>query len=191
MADLNAQAIRDLAEAHLAAVLQRLPSDRMGRFVMFIEVVRAMDYWGISAYPDSLEKVKVSQSIDLMYWGWNRAVAELFEPLDQPGAFPLMKSTPDSRGFAAGLLQEFGKASLARRLADMCERGILEVVRDARSCRGSCTSECGRNSASAAVRRRIQEWLAQGPFMRGRMAGNVSDAGAAHRRRMSECMKSP
>lgn len=130
MLDSNAQALRDLAEAHLAAVLKRLPTDRMGRFVLFIEVVRAMDYWGISAYPDSLEKAKVGQSIDLMYWGWNRAVAELFEPLDQPGAFPLMESTPESRGFAAGLMQEFGKASLARRLADMCERGIMEIARD-------------------------------------------------------------
>lgn len=130
MPDSNAQALRDLAEAHLAAVLTRLPTDRMGRFVMFIEVVRAMDYWGISAYPDSLDKAKVGQSLDLMYWGWNRAVAELFEPLDQPGAFPLMESTPESRGFAAALMQEFGKASLARRLADMCERGIMEIARD-------------------------------------------------------------
>lgn len=130
MPDSNAQALRDLAEAHLAAVLTRLPTDRMGRFVLFIEVVRAMDYWGISAYPDSLEKAKVGQSLDLMYWGWNRTVAELFEPLDQPGAFPLMESTPESRGFAAGLMQEFGKASLARRLADMCERGIMEIARD-------------------------------------------------------------
>lgn len=102
----------------------------MGRFVLFIEVVRAMDYWGISAYPDSLEKAKVGQSLDLMYWGWNRAVAELFEPLDQPGAFPLMESTPKSRDFAVGLMQEFGKVSLARRLAEMAERGFMEVVRD-------------------------------------------------------------
>lgn len=49
MADSNAQALRDMAEAHLAAVRKRLPSDRMGRFVLFIEVVRGMDYWGISA----------------------------------------------------------------------------------------------------------------------------------------------
>ena len=50
MADPNAQALRDLAEAHLAAVRKRLASECMGRFVMFIEVVRALDYWGISAY---------------------------------------------------------------------------------------------------------------------------------------------
>jgi len=130
VADSNAQALRDLAEAHLAAVLQRLPSDRKGRFIMFIEVVRAMDYWGTSAYPDSVKDEKLGQSLDLMYWGWNRAVAELFEPLDQPGAFPLMESTQESRGFAAGLMQEFGKASLARRLADMSERGIMEIARD-------------------------------------------------------------
>lgn len=130
MTDSNAQALRDVAEAHLAMVRERLPSDRMGRFVMFIEVVRAMDYWGIGAYPESLEKATAGQSRDLMYWGWNRAVAELFEPLDQPGAFPLMESTPESRGLAVGLMQEFGKVSLARRLADMSERGIMEVVRN-------------------------------------------------------------
>lgn len=79
MADSNAKALRDLAQAHLAEVLTRLPNDRMDRFVLFIEAVRAMDYWGISAYPDSLEKAKAGQSLDLMYWGWNRAVAELFE----------------------------------------------------------------------------------------------------------------
>lgn len=130
MTDSNAQTLRDIAEAHLAAILKRLPSDRMDRFVMFIEVVRAMDYWSIHSHPDSLNDVKVGQSLDLMYWGWNRAVAELFDPLDQPGTFPLMESTPESRGFAAGLMQEFGKVSLARRLADMSERGIMEVVRD-------------------------------------------------------------
>lgn len=130
MADLNAQALRDLAEAHLAAILNRLPSDRLNRFVLFMEVVRAMDYWGINAQLASKGEEKVEQSLDLMYWGWNRAVAELFEPLDQLGAFPLMKSTHESRGFAAGLMQEFGKVSLARRLADMSERSIMEIARD-------------------------------------------------------------
>lgn len=96
---------------------------------MFIEVVRAMDYWGISTYPESVKDEKVGQSLDLMYWGWNRAVAELFEPLDQLGAFPLMQSTRESRGFAVELMQEFGKVSLARRLADMSERGIMEIAR--------------------------------------------------------------
>ncbi|TXH06305.1 MAG: hypothetical protein E6R07_00505 [Nevskiaceae bacterium] len=130
MTDSHAKALRDLAEAHLATVLKRIPSDRMGRFIVFIEVVRAMDYWSIGACTASTTNEKVAQSLDLMYWGWNRAVAELFEPLDQAGAFPLMESTQESRGFAAGLMQEFGKASLARRLADMCERGIMEVARD-------------------------------------------------------------
>jgi len=130
MPDSNAQALRDLAEAHLAAVLTRLPTDRMGRFVLFIEVVRAMDYWGTHAPALIGDSEKVSQSFDLMYWGWNRAVAELFEPMDQPGAFPMMESTQESRGFAAGLMQEFGKVSLLRRLADMSERGIMEIARD-------------------------------------------------------------
>lgn len=130
MADSSSQALRDLAEVHLGAVLKQLPSDRLGRFVLFIEVVRAMDYWGTHAPALIGHSEKVSPSIDLMYWGWNRAVAELFEPLDQPGAFPLMESTFESRVFAARLMQEFGKVSLLRRLADMSERGIVEITRD-------------------------------------------------------------
>lgn len=130
MTDSSAQALRDLAEVHLGAVLMQLPSDRTGRFILFIEVVRAMDYWGTHAPALIGDSERVAQSIDLMYWGWNRAVAELFEPLDQPSAFLLMESTYESRAFAAGLMQEFGKVSLLRRLADMSERGIMEITRD-------------------------------------------------------------
>lgn len=130
MADSSAQALRDLAEVHLGAVRKPLPSDHIGRFVLFIEVVRAMDYWGTHAPALIGDGDEVAQSIDLMYWGWNRAVAELFEPLDQPGAIPLMESTHESRAFAAGLMQEFGKVSLLRRLADMSERGIMAITRD-------------------------------------------------------------
>lgn len=130
MADSNAQALRDLAETHLATVLKRLPTDQIGRFVLFIEVVRAMDFWGTNASAMIGDSEKVSQSFDMMYWGWNRAVAELFEPLSQPGAFPLMESTQESRVFAAELMQEFGKVSLLRRLADMSERAIMNIARD-------------------------------------------------------------
>lgn len=44
MAESAVEALRALADAHLSAILQRLPSDRLGRFILFIEVVRAMDY---------------------------------------------------------------------------------------------------------------------------------------------------
>lgn len=130
VADSNAQALRDLAVAHLAVVLKSLPSDRIDRFVLFIEVVRAMDYWGTHAPILIGDREEVAQSLDLMYWGWNRAVAELFEPLDQPGGVPLMESTKQSRDYATSLMQEFGKASLLRRLADMNERGIMKITRD-------------------------------------------------------------
>jgi hypothetical protein len=130
MTDSLAQALRELAETHLATVLKQLPSDVLGRFVLFIEVVRAMDYWGIYSKLTGASNEGAEQSLDLMYWGWNRAVAELFEPLEQRGAFPLMESTQHSRSFAVGLMQEFGKVSLLRRLADMSERGIAEIARD-------------------------------------------------------------
>jgi len=89
-----------------------------------------MDYWGTHVPTRINNNEKVAQSLDLMYWGWNRAVAELFESLDQPGAFPLMESTQASLEFASRLLQEFGKVSLLRRLADMSERGIMIITKD-------------------------------------------------------------
>lgn len=130
MAEPNAQALRNLAEAHLTAVLKSLPSDRIGRFSLFVEVVRTMDYWGTHAPAVIRNSDKAAQSFDLMYWGWNRAVAELFEPLDHPGAFLLMESTQESRDYATALMQEFGKVSLLRRLADMSERGIMEIAKE-------------------------------------------------------------
>lgn len=153
---VSLQALRTLADSHLSAILQRLPSDRLGRFILFIEVVRAMDYWSITAYPDSLKNAQTEQSLDLMYWGWNRAVAELFEPLDQPGAFPMMESTRESRGLAAGLMQEFGKVSLARRLADMGERGIMEIARDGDDFRMRMTEDARAQLADFAESGRLK-----------------------------------
>lgn len=124
----NTQELRDIADTQLAAILKSLPNDQIGRFILFIEVVRAMDYWGTHVPAQVNKTEKIAQSLDLMYWGWNRAVAELFDSLDQPGAFPLMESTPTSLEFASRLLQEFGKVSLLRRLADMSERGIMIIT---------------------------------------------------------------
>ena len=126
----NGAAIRALAKDHLEAILTALPGDRLARFLLFIEVVRAMDYWSIGAYPASEKDDEVGQSLDLMYWGWNRAVAELFTPLDQAGAFPLLESTKESRASAVRLMQELGKVSLAHRLADMADREIMEIAGD-------------------------------------------------------------
>jgi len=130
VADTNGQLLRELAETHLANSLKQLPTDQMGRFVLFIEVVRAMDYWGTHAPVQFGGNDKVEQSLDLMYWGWNRVVAELFSPLDRAGAFPLMVSTQESRRYAATLMQEFGKVSLLRRLVDMSERGIMNITKE-------------------------------------------------------------
>ena len=163
MSDPNAQALRDLAESHLATVRKRLPTDRMGRFILFIEVVRAMDYWGTNAPAMIGDSEKVAQSIDLMYWGWNRAVAELFEQLNQPGAFPLMESTQDSRVFAAGIMQEFGKVSLLRRLADMSERAIMEISRNGDEFRIHMNKDARTQFADATELGRLKTAEAQAP----------------------------
>ncbi len=101
----------------------------MSRFVLFIEVVRTMDYWGIHVPTQFDDSENVGQSFHQMCWGWNRAVPELFTPLNQPGAFSLMESTYESRGYVAAPMQKFGKVSLLRRLCDMSELGIMKITR--------------------------------------------------------------
>ena len=101
----------------------------MARFVLFIEVVRAMDYWGMHAPALTGDGEEITQSLDLMYWGWNRAIAELFVPLELSGV-PLVESTQKSRRYAAALMREFGKVSLLHRLADMNKQGIMEIAKD-------------------------------------------------------------
>ena len=130
MADSYAQALRQFAEGHLAETLNLLPGDPIRRFILFIEVVRAMDYWGTHSRAMIGDNEEKAQSLDLMYWGWNRAVAELFRPLEKPGAFHLMESTHESRSYAASLMQEFGKVSLLRRIADMSDRGIMKITQE-------------------------------------------------------------
>ena len=119
--------LRNLAESSRQEVLKRLPQDRMNRFILFVEVVRVIDYWGTLSRPSEKEKSSIHK-LDLMYWGWNMAVAELFEPLEQKNSFPLMESTEKSRSFAAWILSEFGKISLLKRLADMEIHGIAKVL---------------------------------------------------------------
>ena len=129
MADSNTQALRDLAETQLATILKQLPTSHIDRFVLFIEVVRAMDFWGTHASATIGGSEQTAQSFDLMYWGWNRAIAELFDPLEGPGAFLLMESTQQSREYATKLMQHFGMVSLLRRLADLGESGIMKIAR--------------------------------------------------------------
>lgn len=124
--------LRNLAESSRQEVLKRLPKGRMNRFILFVEVVRVIDYWGILSRPNKENKSSLHK-LDLMYWGWNMAVASLFESLEQPNSFPLMESTEKSRNFAVWILSEFGKVSLLKRLADMEIHGIAEVIWDDRT----------------------------------------------------------
>ncbi|TDP80794.1 hypothetical protein EV672_1109 [Aquabacterium commune] len=118
--------LRRLADEHFSAVVSKLPTDRMERFLFFVEVVRANDYWGVFAQA-SIETPE--WQFDMMQWGWNMAVATLFEPVEVVGAFPMMRSTQETRRIAIGFLQDLGKVSLLRRLSDMAHYGIVGVER--------------------------------------------------------------
>jgi len=121
--------LRDVANVQLAEIVAKLPTDAEGRFVLFVEVARFLDYWSIFGHVAPFDRGFASRDLDLLLWGWNEAVAHLFVPVEHVGGFPLMESSLSSQRFACHVLQEFGKVSLTRRLADMAECGLLNIRR--------------------------------------------------------------
>jgi hypothetical protein len=118
-----------LARQETARVLAALPEDPLARFVVFIEMTRAIDYWTISR--EHLDKPHTLSTIEfqLLQMGWNLAVEHTFSELPTANAFPLAASTVDTIRSATRLLHGFGCAVLMGRVAEMVRLGFLGATR--------------------------------------------------------------
>lgn len=121
------QIFEDLAEQELDAILSKVPSDSMQKFLIFAEVVRALDYLSFFQPLFSKEKRFPLQDFDLMIWGWNLALEHFYVPVSTPNAFPLMESTDKSRASAINLLYSLGKSVFLHRASKMIQYGFLNV----------------------------------------------------------------
>lgn len=131
MSDSIPEELRSLATRELQAANDALPTSAMERLTVFLEVTRVVDYETI-VRPLLRKCDQLPPSVfDLAMWGWKFVASRCLSPMALRNACPLMESTPESRAFAAFLLQQFGRADLIRRVADMVEHGLMIADRTA------------------------------------------------------------
>lgn len=116
----------ELSERELEEVLSLLPECEDKKFLLFIEVVRVVDYWSVMR--DLLPEGKTMTVADfhIVKLGWNKAFSHLYSPLEKEG-FPLMECTSNSFRFALRVLYKFGLSVLFRRVHEMYFAGLLDA----------------------------------------------------------------
>lgn len=117
----------EMAKLELEVALSRIPSDPTHKFVLFTETLRVLDYWAVFQQLLPKEHRLSKQDLDLIRWGWNRAVEYLFVAVETPDAFPILESTTESRLMAFNLLRQFGRSVLIQRTSEMIRFGFFNV----------------------------------------------------------------
>lgn len=130
-----------MSRQQLAGALARLPSDPLDKTEVFIETVRAIDYWSVFQHLLPPEKRLAPHDFQIIEEGWNLAAAHLLTPLQVRGMFPLRESTQETRSYALGLLHQFGRAVLMRRCSDMIKSGLMAAERAPGGFVVRCTAE--------------------------------------------------
>jgi hypothetical protein len=117
-----------LAERHFTGLSENLPKDGNGRFALFLEITRTMDYWAVAQQRNPLGKRLSPHDFSLAQWGWSVAARHLLQGLQGPG-LPVARADIASLKTAGGLLREFGIVFLLRRFAEMARCGFVTVSR--------------------------------------------------------------
>lgn len=128
-ADEAASYLEALAECHLASLSENLPKDRNGRFALFLEITRTMDYWAMAQQRNPTGKQLSPHDFSLAQWGWSVAARHLLCSLQGPG-LPIARADLASLKAAGGLLCQFGIVFLLLRFAEMARCGFLTVKQD-------------------------------------------------------------
>lgn len=124
--DKLCEKLRHLAKRELEAARSVIPTDPLSRFLLFVETLRVIDYWSVFQTLLPEEHRLRPYDFGILQFGWNRALEFLYQPLTAPG-FPIIESTKRSRGFAEGLLHQFGRSVLLTRAADMIAFDFLHA----------------------------------------------------------------
>jgi hypothetical protein len=118
-------AFKSLAEKEEAHIASIIPRDEDSRFALFLEALRAIDYWTVFQSHARQEQRLPLADFQIMQWGWNKAAAHLFSPLKRPNGVPVHKSTDESRSYAMAFLHQLGRATLMHRTAEMIRFGFM------------------------------------------------------------------
>jgi len=115
-----------ISSAEIRALEQLLPEDAESCFILFTEMTRVSDYWGLGQNYTSEDASATVQTLDIMKMGWNLAASYLYK-VPQTNGFPFHESTDSTRRHAANLLYKFGCLNLLKRTQDMLKADILAM----------------------------------------------------------------
>jgi hypothetical protein len=127
--DEAADLLDSLGNKLLAELHRRLPSDREGRFALFLEITRITDYWLVSQQLAPPEKQLSPHDLSLTRWGWSLAARHLLRPLGT-GGIPVTRSDHGTLRAAGAVVREFGRVFLLHRCAAMVRAGFMTARRE-------------------------------------------------------------
>jgi len=118
--------LNELSDIMLNDVLAKLPKDNKSKFIIFLEIVRNIDYWSVHQ-----KRVPKSQSISLpdfeiMLQGWNLVLEHLCVKLNIQG-IPICERTDNLQLTANTIIHCFGRSVLLKRVAKMVEAQLVDV----------------------------------------------------------------
>jgi hypothetical protein len=123
--------LRSFAAKEAEDAKAALPLEPNFRFALFVETLRAIDYWTVFQQILTKDEKLSHPDFTLMSWGWNLAASQLLAPLPMLGGIPIMESSEETRSYAMSILLKFGRAALLLRAADMIQHDVLKAERNA------------------------------------------------------------
>lgn len=121
--------LREFASNELARLKAVLPSRAEEKFIVFLEVQRVLDTWGIQHSFRQKDEAP-NYRLDVLRWGMNLATSHLLESQTTSLRVPMARRSTELRAMATEILWNFGAIALTRRAADMIQHGFLLASRD-------------------------------------------------------------
>jgi len=124
-----AEMLDSLGKQRFAELMKSIPADGAGRFALFLEITRIVDYWSVHQQLASPEKRLSVHDESLARWGWSLAAKHLLRPLEL-GGIPVARSDNDSLTHAGEIVRHFGIVFLLHRCAAMIRAGFMVARRE-------------------------------------------------------------
>jgi len=123
----NVKKLLELSDIILNDVLVNLPQKNERKFILFLEIVRNLDYWAI--YQNKLPKDQCLPwpDYEIMLQGWNLVLKHLCVGLNGQG-IPICARTENLQISANTIIHCFGRSVLLKRAAQMLQAKLAEAT---------------------------------------------------------------
>ena len=116
-----------LSDTILKDVLANLPKNNEGKFILFLEIVRNLDYWSIHQKRLLKHQSLPYPDYEIMLQGWNLVLKHLCVGLETKG-IPIIERTSDLQLSANTIIHGFGRSVLLKRTSQMLLAKLAEAT---------------------------------------------------------------